>query len=387
MERKFKIVRLSLGAKVLLFTIAILIAAFSLFYTNRLVNNLKIREKDRIELWAAAYKDIIETDLDQTISVISFQIINDDSNIPVIMTDDSDNVISFANLDSVKATSDEYLSKQLEIMKQQNEPIVIEYSQAHKNYIYYKDSFILTQLQNYPYYQAALAILFVIITYTLLVISKRAENNLIWVGMSKETAHQLGTPISSLIAWVELMKIRQQDDPMIPEVAKDVKRLEMITERFARIGSEPKLTEQNLNDVIHSAVEYLKPRTSSKVKYIVNFREENLTEMLNSALIQWVVENLCKNAIDAMSGNGVIEIDVFKEKNKSVVEVSDTGKGMTKSDQKKVFRTGYSSKKYGWGLGLALVKRIIEDYHKGSIFILKSEVDKGTTFRIELKAN
>lgn len=384
MERKFKIVRLGLGYKILLFIIAIMIAGFSLFYTNRLVNKLKNREKQRIELWAAAYKDIIQTDLDQTISVISFQIINEDSDIPVIMVDGNDKIISYANFDSLKATSDEYLFAQLDLMKSQNEPIVIEYSQTQKNFIYYKDSFILSQLQNYPYYQAFLVVLFVLITYILLVISKRAEDNLIWVGMSKETAHQLGTPISSLIAWVELMKIRQQDDPMIPEVAKDVKRLEMITERFARIGSEPKLEIQNLGAVINAAVEYLKPRTSSKVKYIVNVAEENMLVNLNMSLIQWVVENLCKNAIDAMSGNGVIEIDIFKEKNKSVVEVTDTGKGMSPREQKKVFKTGFSTKKYGWGLGLALVKRIIEDYHKGKIFISKSEIDKGTTFRIEL---
>ncbi|MBN2662059.1 MAG: HAMP domain-containing histidine kinase [Bacteroidales bacterium] len=384
MERKFKIVRLGLGYKILLFVIAIMIAGFSLFYTNRLVNKLKTREKQRIELWAAAYKDIIETDLDQTISVISFQIINEDSDIPVIMTDGNDKIISYANLDSLKAISDEYLFTQLELMKSQNEPIVIEYSQTQKNFIYYRDSFILTQLQNYPYYQAFLVVLFVLITYILLVISKRAEDNLIWVGMSKETAHQLGTPISSLIAWVELMKIRQQDDPMIPEVVKDIKRLEMITERFARIGSEPKLDIYNLGNVIESAVEYLKPRTSSKIKYIVNVNTSNMLVNLNMSLIQWVIENLCKNAIDAMGGNGVIEIDVFLDKNKSIIEVTDTGKGMSLREQKKVFKTGYSTKKYGWGLGLALVKRIIEDYHKGKIFILKSEIDKGTTFRIEL---
>jgi len=384
MNRKLKIIRLGLGYKILLFFIAILIAFSSLIYTNRLVNKLKIREKDRIELWAAAYKDIILTDLDQTISIISFKIINEDADIPVIMTNENEKIISFANLDSLKATSNDYLLKQLKIMKEQNEPIVIEYSQSHQNYIYYKDSYILTQLQNYPYYQAILALIFVIVTYILLIISKRAEDNLIWVGMSKETAHQLGTPISSLIAWVELMKIRQQDDPMIPEVAKDVKRLEMITERFARIGSEPKLTKQDLNIVISSAVEYLKPRTSSKVRYIVNLSEEENLVNINTSLIQWVIENLCKNSIDAMSGNGVIEIDIFKEKNKSIIEVSDTGKGMNKTEQKKVFKTGFSTKKHGWGLGLALVKRIIEDHHKGKIFIAKSEINKGTTFKIEL---
>ncbi len=385
MKRKFKVVRLGLGYKILLFIIAILIAGFSLFFTNKLVNHLKIQEKKRIELWAEAYKDILNTDLNQSISVISFQLINDNNTIPVIMTNEDGKIISFTNLDSLKASEASYLSEQLEIMKSKNQPIVVEFSPTKSNYIYYKDSFILTQLQKYPLYQAILVFLFVITTYILLVISKRAEDNLIWVGMSKETAHQLGTPISSLIAWVELMKIRQQDDPMIPEVAKDVKRLEMITERFARIGSEPKLEEHNLSEVIDSAVEYLKPRTSSKVEYVKNFSEEKLKVNLNISLIQWVIENLCKNAIDAMSGKGTIKVDVYKNKNTFVIDVSDTGKGISKRDQKKVFKTGFSSKKYGWGLGLALVKRIIEDYHKGKIFILKSEIGKGTTFRIELK--
>jgi len=385
MKLKLKVIHLSLGYKILLFSVALGVAAFSLLYTNNLVEKLKIREKERIELWAIAYKDIIQTDLDQSISPISFKIIQDNKNIPVIMTDENDKIISYANLDSAKAQSEDYLIKQLKIMKLQNEPLIIEYSKVHKNFIYYKDSFLLTQLQHYPVYQAALVILFVFTTYILLVISKRAEDNVIWVGMSKETAHQLGTPISSLIAWVEMMKIKQQDDPMIPEVQKDVKRLEIITERFARIGSEPKLVVNNLVDVINSAVDYLKPRTSSKVDYIINSNTDSIDVKLNPSLIAWVIENLSKNAIDAMSGIGTITIDIFASKNGAQIDVSDTGKGMSKTEQKKAFNAGFSSKKYGWGLGLALVKRIIEDYHKGKIFILKSEPGKGTTFRIELK--
>ncbi len=385
MSRKINKIHLSLSYKILLFVIAVLIAAFSLLYTNRLVNKLKKQEKERIELWAQAYKDIIQTDLDQIISPISFKIINENSNIPVIMTDENDNIISFANLDSSKALSDEYLQKQLSDMKEQNKPITVEYAQNHKNFIYYKDSFLLLQLQKYPLYQAVLVALFVFVVYILLIISKRAEDNLIWVGMSKETAHQLGTPISSLIAWVEMMKIRLTDDPMIPEVEKDVKRLEMITERFARIGSSPQLSDNNLVEIVRNAVDYLKPRTSSKVKYLLKTDLKELKVNLNVSLIQWVIENLSKNAIDAMAGSGLITISIKKNKNMAIIDISDTGKGMNKREQKKAFRTGYSSKKYGWGLGLALVRRIIEDYHNGKVFILDSEPSVGTTFRIELK--
>lgn len=384
MKTKTKIIHLSTSGKILLFGIAVLIAGLSLFYTTQLVEKLKKEEKQRIQLWAMAYKDIIATDLDQIVSPISFKIIQDNKNIPVIMTDEKDNIISFANLDSVKSQSGDYVKQQLLEMKKKGEPIVIKYSDIHKNYIYYKDSNLLVQLMRYPFSQVFFVVLFVAITYFLLIISKRAEDNRIWVGMSKETAHQLGTPISSLIAWVEMMKIKQHDDPLIPEIVKDVKRLEIITERFARIGSEPKLKEDNLIKVIYSAIDYLRPRTSSKVKYIINQRSDIININLNVSLFQWVMENLCKNAIDAMGGSGQIIVAIQQIKNTAVIDVKDTGKGMTKNIQRKIFKAGYSSKKHGWGLGLALVKRIIEEYHGGKIFVLKSEQDAGTTFRIEL---
>ncbi|MBN2890780.1 MAG: HAMP domain-containing histidine kinase [Bacteroidales bacterium] len=385
MERKTRIIHLGLGYKILLFAIAIFIAGFSLFFTNNLVEKLKISEKKRIELWAAAYKDVISTDLDQQVSMISFQIIGENESIPVIMVDENEKIISFANLDSLKAESEEYLQSQLHKMKDANEPIVVEYSSEHRNYIYYKDSFVLTLLQKYPYYQFSLVILFVLVTYILLVISKRAEDNSIWVGMSRETAHQLGTPISSLIAWVEMLKIQQPDDPLLPEVRKDVKRLETITERFARIGSPPKLIVSDINDVVQNVVDYLKVRTSSRVEYELNKLEDDLPVEMNISLIQWVVENICKNAIDAMSGVGKITIDVVRDKKNVVIDFTDTGKGIVKREFKKIFKPGFSSKKFGWGLGLALVKRIVEEYHDGKVYVVSSEIDKGTTFRVELK--
>ncbi len=385
MERKKSQIHLGFGYKLFLFIIAVIIAGFSLIYTNKLVEKLKQSEKKRIELWAEAYKDVLSTDIDKQISMISFNIINENKNIPVIMTDENDKIISFANLDSVKSQLPEYLTEQLQKMKSANLPIVIEYSENHKNYIYYQDSLLLQLLQKYPYYQFVLIALFVIVTYILLVISKRAEDNSIWAGMSRETAHQLGTPISSLIAWVEMLKIKQPDDPLLPEVQKDVKRLETITERFARIGSTPKLEFTELTKVINSALEYLKARTSSKVEYFFEKPKDPIDVLMNVSLMQWVVENICKNAIDAMSGVGKIKIEIRKEKKITIVDFTDTGKGIPKREFKKVFKPGYTSKKFGWGLGLALVKRIIEDYHNGKIYILNSEIGKGTTFRVELK--
>lgn len=385
MERKTKVIHLGFGFKILLFLIAILIAGFSLFYTNNLVDKLKESEKQRIELWAAAYKDVISTDLNEQVSMISFQIIGQNETIPVIMVNEDDYVISYANLDSLKAQSEIYLQEQLQIMKNTNEPIIIEYSTEDKNYIYYNDSFTLMLLQKYPYYQFALVALFVLVTYILLIISKRAEDNSIWVGMSRETAHQLGTPISSLIAWVEMLKIQQPDDPLLPEVRKDVKRLETITERFARIGSSPKLLVSDINEVIQNVVDYLKVRTSSKVEYTLKKTNEELPVKMNISLIQWVVENICKNAIDAMSGVGKMSIEVKREKKNVSISFTDTGKGIAKRDFKRIFKPGYSSKKFGWGLGLALVKRIIEEYHKGKVYVASSEIGKGSTFKVELK--
>ena len=380
-----KRISLRFGYKLTLFFIALIIAALSLYFTNNLVKKLKKQEKKRMELWASAYKDIIQTDIDKQVSIVSFEIIQQNHTIPVIMTDENDKIISFANLDSLKAQNHQYMQKQLEIMKYQHKPFVIKLSEKHTNYIYYKNSFLLTQLKNYPFFQAILVLLFVFIAYILLVISKKAEDNLIWIGMSKETAHQLGTPISSLLAWVEMMKIRQAEDPMLPEVEKDVKRLEMITERFARIGSEPKLVKYDLVEVIRNSLDYLKPRTSDKVEYSFNSQVEKLEINMNPSLFQWIIENLTKNAIDAMAGKGKISISLNILNSDVIIDIEDTGKGMSKNEYKKIFKAGYSTKKYGWGLGLALVKRIVEEYHKGKIWVEKSEIGVGTVFRIMLK--
>ena len=380
-----KRISLRFGYKLLLFFIALIIAGLSLFYTNNLIEKIKNQEKIRIELWASAYKDIIQTDIDKQISIISFEILQNNNTIPVIMTDEDDEIISFANLDSVKAKDPEYLQRQLLIMKSENKPLEIKLTSKHSNFIYYRDSFLLLKLQNYPFFQVFLVLLFVFVAYFLLLISKKADDNRIWIGMSKETAHQLGTPISSLLAWVEMMKIKQPDDPMLAEVQKDVNRLEMITERFARIGSKPKLIQEDLISTVKKSIEYIKLRTSDKVEYNLEYNVESFNINLNSSLFQWIIENLAKNSIDAMSGKGKIFINIDVQKTRVIIDFQDTGNGMSKRVYNRIFNTGYTTKKYGWGMGLALVKRIVEDYHKGKIYVLKSEVNVGTTIRLEMK--
>ncbi len=272
------------------------------------------------------------------------------------------------------------------LMQKQNEPIVIEYLEGLKNYVYYEDSAVLTNLFYYPYIQILVVAFFIAISYFAFSTSKKAEENQLWAGMSKETAHQLGTPISSLMAWIELLKLKNEDKQLIDEVSKDVKRLETITERFSGIGSVPVLMHHNLIDIVTNSVSYLQSRTSKKVDYILNFdKAGEILIPLNKSLFEWVIENMCKNAIDAMKGKGKIIISLEEKKDRVFIDIQDSGKGIPKSQYKTVFKPGYTTKKRGWGLGLSLVHRIIESYHNGKIYIKNSEIDKGTTFRINLK--
>ena len=374
------------AAKLLLFILAIIVGGSSIFYTNYIVKNLATEERKKIELWAEAHKEIQQIDLNQAISVTVFRITQENKTIPVILANENDSIIGFLNLDSAKAKKPNYLKKQLEIMREQHEPIIIDYYQGHKNYIYYKDSYILSRLFHYPFIQFGVVFLFIVAAYFAFKTSRKADENQVWVGMSKETAHQLGTPISSLIAWVELLRLNEEDKELVAEVDKDVKRLETITERFSKIGSTPVLSINNLTYTIVNSISYLKLRTSSKVSYILNFNQNNdILLPLNVALFEWVIENLCKNAIDAMVGVGEISISLEETHKNVTIDISDTGKGVPKRKYKAIFRPGHTSKKRGWGLGLSLAKRIIETYHKGKIYVKTSEVGKGTTFRIILK--
>ncbi len=372
--------------KFILFFSALVIASSSLIYTNFIVKKIANDERKKIELWAEAYKEVQQVDLDEELSMTVFKIIQENKTIPVILADEKDSIIAYINLDTTKIRKKGYLKKQLSIMKESREAIVIDYYQGKKNFIYYQDSLILKQLVYYPYIQLAIVFLFVLAAFFAFRSSQKAEENQVWVGMSKETAHQLGTPISSLLAWIEMLKLKDEDHTVVDEVTKDINRLETITERFSKIGSKPVLKETNVIEILDSSVEYLKRRTSSKVAYILNFgKYDTVNVPLNVALFEWVVENLCKNAIDAMAGIGSITIDVTNNPKNVFIEITDTGKGIPKSKYKTVFRPGYTSKKRGWGLGLSLAKRIIEIYHKGKIFVKTSEVGKGTTFKIILK--
>jgi two-component system, sporulation sensor kinase D len=315
-----------------------------------------------------------------------FEVIKNNTTVPVILTNEKNEIISFRNLDSLKASDPEYLRMQLKKMSQQRPPIIIALLNGQKNYIYYKDSTLLTQLRYYPFFQLAVIGLFLFVSYLAFNASRNAEQNQVWIGMAKETAHQLGTPISSLRAWIELLKMKGSDKGYHPEIEKDLERLQTIADRFSKIGSAPKLKEHNLLIVLEHAIDYIKNRTSEKVKFRISssLDESSIEVPLNIPLFEWVVENLFKNAIDAMNGAGNISVHISNMKDMVYIDISDTGKGIPKSKFKTIFKPGYTTKSRGWGLGLTLVKRIVEDYHAGQIFVKQSEINKGTTFRIIL---
>ena len=325
--------------------------------------------------------------LNDYISVFMSEITANSSNVPVIVTDSTQtNIIQFGNLNDVRMSNPAYANKMLREMKNQNKPIEINFSEQEKAYIFYKDSNLLTKMKWFPVAQILVISFFLLIAYLLFSSSRRSEQNRVWVGMAKETAHQIGTPLSSILAWVELIKMDKTNAKQAAEeITKDVKRLEVITERFSKIGSTPSLEEDNLTKIIYDTVAYLKLRSPRKVQYNILFpREKEIILPVNASLFSWVLENLCKNAIDAMNGKGNITINVQEESKHVVVDIIDTGKGIPLTEQKSVFNPGYTSKKRGWGLGLSLAKRIIQEYHNGKVYV-KSSSSKGTTFRIILK--
>ncbi len=372
--------------KRVLLLIAMGIAVFSLWYTHRLAQKLAHEEEKKVMLWANATKALLKTEGDFNFLL---DIVKDNETIPVILVDDEGKFVSNRNLDSARANDQKYLSEQLEIMKTQHEPIKILYDEKNNryNYLYYKNSVILTQLKRYPYYQLSIIGVFILVSYFAFSSSRKAEQNQVWVGMSKETAHQLGTPISSLNAWIGLIREseKSEQEEYLNELQNDVKRLELITERFSKIGSAPELKSEKVGEVLADSIRYLNSRTSDKVEFILENEDEETTALMNIPLFEWVVENLCKNAIDAMTGVGKITMQIHSEAEKVLIDITDTGKGIAPSKFKTVFKPGFTTKKRGWGLGLSLAKRIIEEYHQGKIFV-KDSSEKGTTFRIELKA-
>jgi hypothetical protein len=373
--------------QVLLFLFAILIGVGSLIYTQFLVHDLKAEERKKVEMWAAAIRLINSADSTQNLD-FPFSIIENNKTVPVILTDSHNNIIAATNIGQGKIEDPGFMALKLVKMKSYNDPIIIDLGSGYSNRIYYKDSIILSQLMYYPYVQLGFILLFILSSYLALSSSRKAEQNRVWVGMSKETAHQLGTPTTSLSGWVEILQNNYPDIPVIKELALDVKRLEKVTERFSGIGSKPSLTRENIKSLIQNSVNYLKTRSSSKVLFVLPFSddEEEMNIPVNPALFEWVIENVCKNAIDAMEGDGAITIRVEEADKYAIIDITDTGKGIPKSTYKKIFNPGFTTKKRGWGLGLSLAKRIIEEYHQGKIFVKSSEIGKGTCIRIMMKS-
>jgi signal transduction histidine kinase len=365
-----------------LFLFAVCIGMGSLIYTGNLVGKLKVEERENVKMWAQATSLISVADTTQDVAFLS-SVIDNNNTVPVILTDESDSIISSRNFDPEKMKDPRYLNKALKKIKQFNNPIVIDLEDRHYNKIYYKDSTILTMLIYYPYIQLGLIVLFILVSYLAFSSSRKAEQNQVWVGMSRETAHQLGTPTSSLAGWIEVLQHRHPEVSITRELALDVERLEKVTERFSRIGSKPALSNENIVPIISRTIDYLKLRTSSKVRFIADFDRGRYMDIpLNAALFEWVIENVFKNAIDSMEGSGEITIRLIESEKNAIIDITDTGKGIPKSAFKKIFSPGFTTKQRGWGLGLSLAKRIIEEYHGGRIFVKYSEVGKGSCIRI-----
>lgn len=374
--------------KIVLVVMAVIIALLSLSVSHYLVRDLSREEEQKMEVWAEAMRSLSNASVDTDLNLV-LTVINGNNTIPVVVVDYDGVVQTYRNLE-IPASQDtlQFLQHAVNRMKTSKEPIRILLDESNPNdyiEICYDESLILRRLASYPYVQLGVVLIFVAVAIFALLSSKKAEQNKVWVGLSKETAHQLGTPISSLMAWTEILKDKYAEDELIPEMCKDVARLQIIADRFSKIGSMPEPKDENLAEVLERVVGYIERRTSNKVKIIRFIPEEKISVKINSSLFEWVVENLCKNAIDAMDGQGTITLRVQDAGKFVSVDVEDTGKGLPKSHFKTVFTPGFTTKKRGWGLGLSLAKRIVEEYHKGRIYVKSSEVNKGTIFRIELK--
>ncbi len=363
--------------------VSILTVSFILWNTYVFFQKFKEEERGKIEIFAAAFKELASNpDLNENTNLIN-KVYETIENIPTILVNKDGTIDLYRNLNPIKSKKPKYLQEQLALMKDQNEPIIIEYF-GITQYLYYRNSDLLYKLKYYPLALLLILGLFLTIVYMVYKSSKVAEQNKLWTGMAKETAHQIGTPLSSLLGWIAILRSEDVNEEYIVEIEKDVDRLSTIANRFSKIGSLPKLKKYNIVSETQAAFNYLKSRSSKQINFSFSSDKETLSALLNIELYGWVIENLIKNAIDAMQGKGSISLDI-KETNKFVkIVVTDSGKGITKSQFKQIFKPGFTTKKRGWGLGLSLSKRIIEDYHNGKIYVLKSEISKGTTFEIQL---
>ena len=370
--------------KLIFLLISVLLIGGVLYVSNDLVEDLSIEERKKMEIWAEATRELASDKTEMSMELI-LKVIQSNTSIPAIIVDDTGEINQYLNLNLPETDTEKYLQEKLEQLKSKSNLIEINLGDEEKQYLYYDDSILLKRLSLYPYVQLGVMVLFVLIVYFALISTKKAEQNKVWVGLSKETAHQLGTPISSLMAWMDLLESSGVDSSLLSDMNKDVNRLSVIAERFSKIGSKPEMELIYVNEVLENATEYMRRRVSDKVLITTHLPSDAEGAMVCLSLFEWVIEILCKNAVDAMNGEGRIDVYMTSEKQQIYIDIKDTGKGIARKNFKTVFNPGYTTKKRGWGLGLTLAKRIIEDYHAGRIYVKDSEVGKGTTFRIELK--
>ena len=368
--------------KLIFLLISVLLVGGVLYVSNDLVEDLSIEERKKMEIWAEATRELASDKTEMSMELI-LKVIQSNTSIPAIIVDDTGEINQYLNLNLPETDTEKYLQEKLEQLKSKSNLIEINLGDEEKQYLYYDDSILLKRLSLYPYVQLGVMVLFVLIVYFALISTKKAEQNKVWVGLSKETAHQLGTPISSLMAWMDLLESSGVDSSLLSDMNKDVNRLSVIAERFSKIGSKPEMELIYVNEVLENATEYMRRRVSDKVLITTHLPSDAEGAMVCLSLFEWVIENLCKNAVDAMNGEGRIDVYMTSEKQQIYIDIKDTGK-IARKNFKTVFNPGYTTKKRGWGLGLTLAKRIIEDYHAGRIYVKDSEVGKGTTFRIEL---
>ena len=384
MKGLFSIYNIELISKIAIILTAIIIAVSTFFVTSSLADSLAQEEGSKMQLWAAATSELATMDTDCDVKFVQ-SVITRNTTIPVILTGDSlTDILSYRNID-LKNTDSGQLRQMAKEFAAINDPIEIDLGNGEKQYICYGESKLLKNLSYYPIVYIVVFLLYALLLTVVLIALKRAEQNRVWIGLTKETAHQLGTPISSLLAWTEILKSRYPEDDMLPEMEHDVQRLRTIAERFSQVGSKQELALSDLNAVTKKAFDYMRARISKKIN-MEFYATGNIQVMLNAPLFEWVMENLCKNAVDAMENDGTIRVQVRQNGNCAVIDISDTGKGLPMKNYKRIFYPGYTTKKRGWGLGLSLAKRIIEEYHHGKIYVKHSEIGKGTTFRIELPA-
>ena len=361
-----------------------IIVALILWNTSDFFKKFKNEERVKMEILAKAYERFNTADLNADIS-LEDKIILSNHNIPMVITNEKDSITAWSNLDTIKTKEVHYINSQLAIMKNQNEPIVVSHRGENIQFIYYRNSDLLTKLKYYPIALILILFLFASVIYLFFKSNKVADQNKLWTGMAKETAHQIGTPLSSLLGWIEILRLENTNENTIKEIEKDVTRLNTIAERFSKIGSIPELKSYNIVEATNNAFTYLESRSSKQVSFKFETLNKEIYSKLNLQLFSWVIENLVKNALDAMEGKGIISLSITENDKYALISITDNGKGIPKHLQQKIFSPGFTTKRRGWGLGLSLAKRIIEDYHKGKISVLKSEIGKGTTFAITLK--